>query len=384
MKISEASLFILFASAGTPAAYAQKNPILRGPALLKTDAGSSALSLIMAQMEKMAAKLEAAEVKLEATEAQLSKLSKCFDVEELEDGSTTALIKDGCSTRSHGDHVIHGSVHVHGDQTTNGHHTVNGHHIVQNGNIYVHDGSGSPMCTHAKSGDATLPKCTGKGNIFVGHAPGDEASVHRDITGSHNIILGTAHNVTSHGAIVSGFNHTSAGPHASAIGGKSNTAMGYGSLALGGSSNVAGKEADDYACIGPGSKMNDGWCFVDAVVLGGSMNKATGWHSSVTGGNGNIAGGAGSTVAGGVANHASGPYSTVSGGKENTASAVTSLVAGGSRNVAAGGVPSVDGASNSVFGGSRNENYGAYSALVGECGLKNNVSLSWDCDSTSD
>merc|ERR1712176_240087 len=81
------------------------------------------------------AKMKNMQAKITKLEANQAKLSKCFDVEHLEDGSMAAVIRDGCALRTaHGDHVIHGSV------TTHGHHTVHG------GNIYVHDGSGSSTC----------------------------------------------------------------------------------------------------------------------------------------------------------------------------------------------------------------------------------------------
>ncbi|KAL7525886.1 hypothetical protein ACHAWF_002701 [Thalassiosira exigua] len=133
-----------------------------------------------------------------------------------------------------------------------------------------------------------------------------------------------------------------------------------------------------------GAPSSSGTFGLDEIlwIEGQSDDAACPVSSSVTGGQGNTAGGMASTVADGQDNHASVIFSTASGGEHNTASLVHSLVDGGNSNVAAVGGEYGD--SNSVLGGSRNENYRAYSALVGECGLKNYVSLTYKCNSTSD
>ena len=81
----------------------------------------------------------------------------------------------------------------------------------------------------------------------------------------------------------------------------------------------------------------------NAVISGGSQNRASGAHSSVGGGKGNSATGSESTVSGGLTNTASGIESTVGGGQENTASGNRSAVSGGRKNETSGLYSSVGG-----------------------------------------
>ena len=131
----------------------------------------------------------------------------------------------------------------------------------------------------------------------------EEGHNHKAITGSHNIVLGKGHTVTSHGGIVSGVDHVTSGPHASAIAGSSNTVSGAGAISLGGDHGTASGEGSS--------------------VSGGFRSAAKGaWpYSSVSGGLLNTVSGRFSSVSGDELNTASGHASSVSGGKDNNASA---------------------------------------------------------------
>lgn len=73
-----------------------------------------------------------------------------------------------------------------------------------------------------------------------------------------------------------------------------------------------------------------------ATITGGTLNRATGYISSVNGGYGNIASNTQSVVTGGIHNTASGLQSVVTGGEQNTASGVHSTVSGGLNHGATG------------------------------------------------
>ncbi len=150
----------------------------------------------------------------------------------------------------------------------------------------------------------------GVGNLIVGY---DEFRRHEETnkSGSHNLVVGPAHNYSSFGGFVAGIANSVLGENASVSGGRANTASGR-----------------------------------HSSVSGGSDHTASGNASSVRGGAGNTASGDGSSVSGGSSNTASGFFSSVSGGGDNTASGRGSSVSGGSDNTAGGNVSSVSGGFN--------------------------------------
>merc|ERR1711957_491887 len=178
----------------------------------------------------------------------------------------------------------------------------------EGGNIYF-----TGCNVHIRSGNGmTDGRTNGKGNLIIGYnEPRAEGLDSRG--GSHNLIIGNAHEYTSFGgivtgqrnrisniysAVVGGYNNAATGQF-SISGGRYNTASGYDSSVLGGKSNdVQGDEA---------------------VVTGGSGNTASGKYSSVLGGKSNVAQGEAAVVTGGIKNKAIGELASVVGGKKNIA-----------------------------------------------------------------
>ena len=186
--------------------------------------------------------------------------------------------------------------------------TVNCDLIVSGGNLFVNKGPESPASGPGINRVASKAAYDlfddsaasyGKGNILIGVDPTKD-NIH-DVTGYHNIILGSGHTVTSHGSIVSGVEHTVSGDHAVAISGQKNTAVGRGSSVLGGYSNTA--KGPDSSISGGGFNTAKG---PGSSVSGGQSNTAEGYDSSVLGGRGNTARGDGSSVLGGYSNTAEG------------------------------------------------------------------------------
>mmetsp|Transcript_17273 Transcript_17273/g.31284 ORF Transcript_17273/g.31284 Transcript_17273/m.31284 type:complete len:345 (-) Transcript_17273:1696-2730(-) len=245
-------------------------------------------------------RLAALETALAATEDRLTQFDTCFEVVGIQ-----AQIKEGCE------------LVINGDQTVNG------------GNLFVNNGE-SPYCTSGA--------CTGTGNIIlgyhpqgliVGYNPLHPSHGHVSITGSHNIILGGGHTVSSYGSIVSGIDHTVNAPHASAIAGKEHTVSGYYAAAVGGEKNTVSRE--HAAVVGGYSNVAEG---PHSSVTGGESNKARGYASSVSGGFDNTAFGKQSTVSGGEFNFAPGELSSISGGKTNEAIGKWSSILGGAGKTA--------------------------------------------------
>jgi hypothetical protein len=232
---------------------------------------------------------------------------KCLNVEE----GKNVVLKEGCDlVVKKGNHKIEGQLHTLGT------------HIVDGGNLHVHNGSGSPDCSYKAS---STKKCNGRGNLIIGHSPESSKILHKDLSGSHNIIVGSGHAVYSHGSIVSGSDHVLLGAHLSAISGISNTAVGEGSAVLGGSDNLAGD------IKGTVSDTNDA-VRTYATVTGGEGNRATGVKSSVSGGKDNKAKASYSWAAGGMDNKAleEKDWSSAVGGTGNTANGIKTLIMGGS------------------------------------------------------
>ncbi len=170
------------------------------------------------------------------------------------------------------------------DSKTNTELTLSGVNLhVVSGSGYTDDGTG---------GEVTGATLTGLGNLIIGY---NELRGGHDVrTGSHNLIVGQAHNYTSFGGIV-------AGQH--------NEINGSFDTILGGYGNVASQ--------------------FQSAILGGYGNTVSGNYTCVSGGDGNVANGDYSSVSGGGNNAASGNSSSVSGGYGNTTSADDSSVSGG-------------------------------------------------------
>jgi len=258
--------------------------------------------------------------RIESMESKHAELFTCLNVE----GGNKIVMKEGCHlVVKKGNHQIEGQLNILGN------------HVIEGGNLHIHDGTGTHDCSYGSS-STKKPRCNGSGNLIMGHSPESSKKLHRVLSGSHNIILGTNHSVLSHGGLVSGVGHNVLGEHASAIAGTKNTAAGEGSAVLGGSSNLAGS------------------------IVGGvyNSNKATGSYATVTGGYTNSASGSVSSVSGGAYGTASVSYSSVSGGYKNTASGGSSSVSGGAHNEASGGA-------SWVSGGQKNNANADFSSVVG-------------------
>ena len=134
----------------------------------------------------------------------------------------------------------------------------------------------------------------GLGNLIIGYNE-EAGTFNQDRIGSHNLVVGTAHNYLSYGGIVAGQNNSIEAP---------------------------------FAC-----------------AVGGYFNVARSGHATVSGGSGNVASGGSSSVSGGQNNVASADYASVSGGQDNVAASGHDSVSGGSGNVASGGSSSISGGS---------------------------------------
>ena len=184
--------------------------------------------------------------------------------------------------------------------------------IFEGCNVHVRNGLGHTWGTpHGR-----VPKVNHLGNLIVGYnenAPpweeNPEGYQKPDRSGSHNLVIGSAHSYPSYGGLVTGVHNTVTGEFASVTGGSGNTAFGYSSSISGGSGNIA---------MGYSSSVSSG-----------SGNTTSGLASNVSGGLGNIASGYSSSVSGGTSNIASGYASSVTGGSGNTASGLASSVSGG-------------------------------------------------------
>ena len=110
--------------------------------------------------------LQALEIKHGALKTEYAALHRCFEVEVLDGGGSTKLhVKDECELNVHGDHTTHG------------------HHTIKGGNLFVSNGKGSPECSSDDGdGDEAAIKCSGMGNIIVGHQHDELKAGHKAIT----------------------------------------------------------------------------------------------------------------------------------------------------------------------------------------------------------
>ena len=165
--------------------------------------------------------------------------------------------------------------------------------ILRGVNLRIVNGLGSTNCTDAQG--TPIPDCpNGLGNLIVGY---NELRVGEEVenirTGSHNVVVGEAHNFSSFGGIVVGLRNTISGGFSSVSGGADNTASGDA-----------------------------------AAVSGGAQNTASAFGATVSGGQLNTASGLSAAVSGGLGNTASGDLAAVSGGRNRTAAGEFDWVAG--------------------------------------------------------
>jgi len=176
------------------------------------------------------------------------------------------------------------------------------------------------------------------GNVIIGYSPGPPP------LGSHNLIVGDGHDVTSHSGIVSGFNNGLHSPRSVVGGGQGNSADAEDSFVAGGRDNttlgvssfVGGGQ--DNMTIGSSSFAGGGEANtasgIASFVGGGNLNNASGFPSFIAGGTSNVASGPNSFIGGGFMNAASGSESFVGAGISNTASGPASFVGGSSGHAA--------------------------------------------------
>ena len=221
--------------------------------------------------------------------------------------------------------------------------TINGlagpHVIFTGANVHIRSGSG-------QTNDDDNP--LGLGNLIIGYNEERTTPV-VGRGGSHNLVVGPAHEYSSTGGLVAGYGNTVSNYYSSASGGAGNIASGEYSSASVGLANIA---SGQYSSVSGGK--NNIASGVYSSVSGGSTNSTLAASASVSGGEYNTASGTYSSVSAGCNNIASGLYSSVSGGGYvsteygNTASGKYSSVSGGIGNIA-------DGLYSSVSGGSTNE-----------------------------
>jgi hypothetical protein len=170
----------------------------------------------------------------------------------------------------------------------------------------------------------------GLGNVIVGYneARGGGYDLR---TGSHTVVVGTAHNFSSYGGLVVGTQNGVSGTFAVVSGGTRNQATGVSASVSGGAENYAAGNAA--AVTGGENNLADGG---GAVVAGGSENRASGGDSVVAGGHHSAAAGNTAAVFGGAENVASGELSTVVGGHDSGATGAESSVVAGNFNLASG------------------------------------------------
>jgi hypothetical protein len=215
--------------------------------------------------------------------------------------------------------------------------------VITGANLRIVNGLGDTSTTN------------GLGNLIVGYnelRPPESCippPCINERTGSHNVVVGLAHNFSRFGGLVVGSTNTISGVGASVSGGVGNTASGSFASVSGGEINTA----SGFAASVSGASGNTASGNYSSVS-GGQGNTANGPYASVSGGRGNTASGDYSSVSGGGGNTASGFEASVSGGLGNTASGIDASVSGGQGNTASGDFSSVSGGSNRSAPGTEN------------------------------
>jgi hypothetical protein len=238
--------------------------------------------------------------------------------------------------------------------------------FITGANLHIVNGLGSTDCIDEQ--DQEIPDCpNGLGNLIVGYNElrvDEESGAENIRTGSHNVVVGQAHNFSRFGGLVVGSVNTISGEFAVVSGGQFNTASGHTAVVSGGENNRA-----------------DG---LSAAVSGGVLNEAIDFGAAVSGGNTNIASGFAASISGGIDNRTSGSGSAVSGGFRNTASGVASAVSGGGRDpdVGAGNVASGEFAV--VSGGTGNAASGDFSSVSGGQNITQETEFGWSAGSEAE
>ena len=225
-------------------------------------------------------------------------------------------------------------------------------------NLQIVSGTGATNGNPAQPGSVAegVAAVNGLGNLIVGynelgHPEGDLR------TGSHNLIVGTAHAYSSYGGIAAGRENRIEGAYSSVTAGRRGTAGGNYSGVSGGQENLA---SDEYA-----------------AVAGGLANQATNRWSSVAGGRANLASEPWAAILGGFLNTASGSYATVSGGYRNAASGLKSSILGGHFNEATGSLSTVAGGQLNTADGKYSSVGGGQSRVVSETSESGALDYDW-------
>ena len=230
----------------------------------------------------------------------------------------------------------------------------NNHNITVGGaNLQVTNGTTGSM---AYSGHTV----NGLGNIILGF---NESSMPPNPavtrTGSHNLVIGTGNEYTSHHCIVGGWNSKVTHTRSSVISGYMNEASGPSTCVISGVYNRA--TANNSVVLGGEENETVGSGVVGAinsVIVGGNRNIATGAATSLLGGNRNEVAGKNATIAGGAKNVCGGVAATLIGGEENISTANYAAAVGGTQLKA-------DGEHCVTLGGRRNKATGTSSVIVG-------------------
>jgi hypothetical protein len=209
--------------------------------------------------------------------------------------------------------------------------------VLTGANLQIVNGLDSTDCL--RDDGVFIPNCpNGVGNLIVGYNEPRPAGGENIRSGSHNVVVGAAHNFSRFGGLVVGLSNTISGNYAAISGGFDNTASGPYAVVSGGSSNTA----SDYRAVVSGGFDNTANGH-HAVVSGGERNTANSYYTVVSGGYSNTASGRHAAVSGGGLNTASGEGAAVSGGAGNTAEGYSAVVSGGAGNKARGAVAAVSG-----------------------------------------
>lgn len=211
----------------------------------------------------------------------------------------------------------------------------------------------------------------GAGLVLTSDADGNavwtapyDPRVDGNILQGNNTIAPTAFN----SVVAGGSNNEINGGNAIVGGGTGNRASAYGSATLGGSQNASDGEL---SFAGGGFRNTAGGLY--STVAGGRNNHARGALSSIGGGASNRVNGASATIAGGSHNVADGPVSAIGGGSANRTLGRESFVGAGNANhadgaqsIVAGGMGNTaSGIQSFVGSGIFNEATGYYSVVAG-------------------
>jgi hypothetical protein len=129
--------------------------------------------------------------------------------------------------------------------------------VRKNNDIYF-----SNVNIHVLNGTGKTESANSTGNIIVGYNEGG------NISGSHNIVAGTACKANAYGSIVSGKNNSALKPYGVSLGGSSNEVSEIFGASLGGKSN---KASGKYSAVAGGEKNN---AKGDFSIISGGKNRS--------------------------------------------------------------------------------------------------------------